>query len=443
MKPYIFSVMLLVLMSIGSAWSQPFMEIEEWPGQQQRSKIDTKALDAVCEGLANGPVVRTEIDSMLRRRKNYDPKPLLEAGPEASLGLFSVLFPELFIDAPKPVKTKDVKRWIGALGHDSFMARESASRSLLAAGAQDPELLKDALASEDFEVRFRAERVLQGWRKSRARPEGLDPNQVTLAFGALCEGAADHPECRKEIARCTIKVFDAQGFQPDTDKFLIAGLRTVWASGDKETCARYVEMLPKLNEKQAGGLVGSAQGQTGDAVVALVKNALGDKRQTVQAGALECLSGFDDATYGMVSDMVSRIMEDEKSENHLLANAVVGIRFTNAAALEVISKALKSEGDSLATACEVLGMVGGGKASLPEALLPAIDEALTQKKTRRPINKALKKFTGEAVFERLFKRGQMLTNHPDEKAVREFLKKKMETGTADEKRKAKNLLSWF
>lgn len=175
----------------------------------------------------------------------------------------------------------------------------------------------------------------------------------------------------------------------------------------------------------------------------MTKAGLTDQRVVVRAAALKCTSELDAAGYEAVEALVAPIMKDEKSSNRLLANAVAGVRFTNDVALAVIKKALESDGVDFTRACLVSGEVGAGTAVLPESLIPVIDEGLEEKKRKRQLQLLFRRFTGDAVFERLFRKGQSIASHPDKNSVREFLKKKMADGTADQKRRAKNILGWL
>ena len=85
------------------------------------------------------------------------------------LDLYAALSPSFDIEAPAapsaptgpPPKAEEVRLWIGDLAADALKAREAASANLRAAGKHVEKELKEAAASRDREVAFRARSILK------------------------------------------------------------------------------------------------------------------------------------------------------------------------------------------------------------------------------------------------------------------------------------------
>ena len=208
--------------------------------------------------------LKNALAAMARDGQQFDPQPLVKQGVAGMRAVLDHCFPE---SAPS-AKTdqEDIRNLIEQLGDESFDVREQAAVKLQRLGRGHQQLLRDALDSDDAEVRFRLSAILKSFQRRTA--VDTDRMQKTCRALEVYLGAVDDLACQQELARRVTTSLQARLDQSEKAQLLQVCLA---AMAQWKVDLVHEELLPLLEHEDPAVAIFAMRGiggRTGNSYIA-------------------------------------------------------------------------------------------------------------------------------------------------------------------------------
>ncbi|MDK1031923.1 MAG: HEAT repeat domain-containing protein, partial [Planctomycetia bacterium] len=310
------------------------------------------------------------------------------------------LLPDTASSSQPPVSAEVIKNLIAELGDDDYRVREAATKKLVETGRDFKESVLEAARSDDPEVRFRANRIIESWKTVMQE----DVATYVGSFRIYAKGIKDKERVAL-LARRTLAALKKGMPDRSRRQILTTCLRTIVKSQLDEQCNILRPLLKRKDVPVAlfvTGVFGSSRPNV--FFPSLLLDALQSEHEAVVREIVRWTPNcWDNARRGEVKRLLQKIF---KGDNEALKSKVSFTLMHTYGDKEAVKYLLKqTQNKDRARAVRAIGWLGDacntGKPAYPELLKNLVPFLNKDDNLRRVAASALGTYAGEEVVKNL------------------------------------------